>query len=59
MREKGVKIRKCDGTDFKVIYSIINEAARAYKGVIPDNCWKEPYMSAEELRQEIDAGVKF
>lgn len=54
-----MNIRRCDGTDFEVIYSIINEAAQAYKGVIPEDCWKEPYMPKEELRQEIDAGVIF
>lgn len=41
------------------MYSIINEAARAYEGVIPPDCWKEPYMPEEELRHEIDNGVVF
>jgi len=27
--------------------------------VIPDDLWKEPYMSREELRREIDSGVEF
>ena len=54
-----MNIRRCDGTDFEVIYSIINDAAQAYRGVIPYDCWKEPYMSREELRHEIDAGVIF
>jgi N-acetylglutamate synthase-like GNAT family acetyltransferase len=54
-----VKIRRCDGTDFEVIYSIINDAAQAYKGVIPGDCWKEPYMPKDELRHEIDDGVIF
>jgi N-acetylglutamate synthase-like GNAT family acetyltransferase len=53
------KARRCDENDFEVIYAIINEAAQAYKGVIPDDCWKEPYMSKEELQHEIDAGVIF
>ena len=38
---------------------IINDATQAYKGVIPDDLWKEPYMSGEELRHEIDSGVEF
>lgn len=39
---------------------IINDAAeRAYRGVIPADCWHEPYMPAAELRGEIDAGVRF
>jgi GNAT superfamily N-acetyltransferase len=38
---------------------IINAAAQAYQGVIPPDCWQEPYMPLEELRAEIAAGVKF
>jgi len=38
---------------------VINNAAQVYKGVIPDDRWKEPYMSAKELREEIDSGVDF
>ena len=52
-------IRECDDSDFEVIYEIINEAAQAYKGIIPEDRWKEPYMPKEELREEIDAGVDF
>jgi N-acetylglutamate synthase-like GNAT family acetyltransferase len=42
-----------------MIYSIINEAAQVYKGVIPGDRWKMPYMSKDELKHEIDAGVVF
>jgi GNAT superfamily N-acetyltransferase len=52
-------IRPCDNNDFESIYSIINDAARAYKGVIPEDRWKEPYMPKEELRHEMDEGVLF
>ena len=52
-------IRQCHERDFETIYSIINEAAEVYKGVIPDDRWKMPYMSKDELRHEIDAGVVF
>jgi GNAT superfamily N-acetyltransferase len=45
--------------DFGAILDVINDAAQAYKGVIPDDRWKEPYMSAEELKEEIEAGVRF
>ena len=45
--------------DFKHIYSIINDAASAYKGVIPMDMWHEPYMSEAELRHQIEDGVKF
>lgn len=39
--------------------AIVNEAAQVYRGVIPNDRWKEPYMSAEELADEIAAGVTF
>ena len=52
-------IRKCDDSDFEKIYEIINEAAEVYKGIIPADRWKEPYMPKEELRHEIDADVQF
>jgi GNAT superfamily N-acetyltransferase len=39
--------------------SIINEAAEKYRGVIPADCWHEPYMSRRELESEIAAGVRF
>jgi GNAT superfamily N-acetyltransferase len=52
-------IRKCDETDFKTICSIINEAAQAYKGVIPADRWHEPYMSEDDLEHEISDGVIF
>jgi N-acetylglutamate synthase-like GNAT family acetyltransferase len=52
-------IRKCKNGDFEEIYSIINDSAIAYKGVIPNDRWNEPYMSREELQHEIDDGVTF
>jgi N-acetylglutamate synthase-like GNAT family acetyltransferase len=52
-------IRQCQHRDFEVLYSIINDAAQKYKGVIPDDCWKIPYMSESELKHEIDEGVVF
>jgi GNAT superfamily N-acetyltransferase len=45
--------------DLERIYSIVNDAAQRYRGVIPDDCWHEPYMSRDQLRSEIDAGVVF
>jgi len=38
---------------------IVNGAAEAYRGVIPDDCWHEPYMTSRELDAEIAAGVRF
>ena len=52
-------IRKCSESDIDVIYEIINDAAQAYRGVIPEDRWHEPYMSLAELRQEIEDGVVF
>ncbi len=52
-------IRQCDKSEFESIYEIINEAAQAYRGVIPPDRWKEPYMSRDELQHEIREGVDF
>lgn len=52
-------IRRCDDADLEAIYEIINDAARAYAGVIPTDRWKEPYMSRDELHHEIADGVVF
>lgn len=52
-------IRPCAVNDFEAIYEIINDAAKAYQGVIPADRWKVPYMPREELREEIEAGVVF
>jgi GNAT superfamily N-acetyltransferase len=52
-------IRRCVDADFPAIEAIINEAAQAYRGVIPADCWHEPYMPASALKAEIDAGVNF
>jgi N-acetylglutamate synthase-like GNAT family acetyltransferase len=52
-------IRKSGPADFETIHAIINDAAQAYRGVIPADRWHEPYMSAADLRKEIDDGVSF
>jgi GNAT superfamily N-acetyltransferase len=52
-------IRQCTEADFETILAIINDAAEAYRAVIPSDRWKEPYMGADELRHEIAAGVSF
>ena len=44
---------------FTQIYEIINDAAVAYKGIIPADRWHEPYMTREELQGQIDDGVEF
>lgn len=52
-------ITRCAEIDFKDIYEIINDAAAAYRGIIPADRWHEPYMPEEELRQQIADGVEF
>ena len=52
-------IRPCRADEFSRIHLIINDAAEAYRGVIPDDRWHEPYMSERALESEIAAGVRF
>jgi N-acetylglutamate synthase-like GNAT family acetyltransferase len=52
-------IRRCTDGDLTAIQAIINRAAEAYRGAIPDDCWHEPYMTTSELLAEIAAGVDF
>ncbi len=46
-------IRQCQPQDTDRIYFIINEAARAYDGVIPADCYHQPYMPVDELEREM------
>lgn len=52
-------IRKCTECDFDAIYSIINDSAKVYKGFIPPDRWKDPYMTIDELKHEIQQDVIF
>jgi GNAT superfamily N-acetyltransferase len=52
-------IRPCLPEDSDAILAVVNDAARAYRGLIPADHWSEPYMSPEYLQGEIDAGVRF
>ncbi|MCC6778493.1 MAG: GNAT family N-acetyltransferase [Hyphomicrobiales bacterium] len=52
-------IRACSSADIPAIDSIINAAAEAYRGVIPRDCWHEPYMPRAHLEAEIANGVVF
>ena len=45
--------------EYKIIVRIINDAAQAYKDIIPEDRWKDPYMSLNELNEEIKAYIKF
>ena len=50
-------ITKYTKKDIPNILSVINDAALKYKGIIPDDCWHEPYMSEQELIKEFNNGV--
>jgi GNAT superfamily N-acetyltransferase len=52
-------IRECTQEDLVAICAIINDAALAYRGVIPADRWHEPYMPVDELEREIENGVVF
>lgn len=52
-------IRPCSQSETEAITAVINDAAMAYKGVIPADRWHEPYMPLEALEAEITAGVRF
>jgi GNAT superfamily N-acetyltransferase len=51
--------RPCRDDERAEILTIINAAAQSYRGVIPADRWREPYMDAPELEAEIVAGVRF
>ena len=52
-------IEKCVQNDFALIYEIINDGAQAYRGVIPEDRWHEPYMPEAELERQMNEGVQF
>ena len=46
-------------SEYGAIVDVVNDAAQAYKGLIPADVWKEPYMTVEELKEELERGVEF
>jgi len=46
-------IRKCHSQDEAEILNVINEAAKAYSGAIPEDRYHDPYMPLSELRREM------
>jgi len=54
-----VVIRKSQQADLGAMLAIVNDAAQAYRGVIPADRWREPYMPPDELEKEIADGVIF
>ena len=53
------EIRRCGDDDVTAILEIVNAAAEAYRGVIPADRWREPYMGRGEIEAEIADGVAF
>lgn len=53
------RIRECDAGEQATILAVVNASAQRYRGIIPTDCWHEPYMSATQLDREISAGVTF
>ena len=51
-------IKEYKKSDSSKILYVINDAAIRYKGVIPDNCWYEPYMPEQELINEFKDGLR-
>lgn len=56
---RALMIRLCRQDELKVIFNIVNDAAQAYKGHIPANCYHEPYMPMEEVINEIKRVTMF
>jgi N-acetylglutamate synthase-like GNAT family acetyltransferase len=54
-----IRIRTTEDSDLPGVLAIVNDAARAYRGVIPADRWRDPYMPADELASEIAHGVVF
>jgi N-acetylglutamate synthase-like GNAT family acetyltransferase len=54
-----MRIRESEQADLTEIFAVINEAAQAYRGVIPIDRWHEPYMPMSELEREIAQGIIF
>ncbi len=52
-------IRRCAGADLDAMIAVVNAAATAYAGVIPEDRYHTPYMPPDELSAEIAAGVRF
>ena len=49
--EGAMLIRQSGPEDFEAILAIINDAAQAYRGVIPGDRWHDPYMPRHELEK--------
>ena len=45
-------------SDISKILHVINDASLRYQGIIPNDCWHQPYMSEQELIDEFSDGVR-
>ena len=54
-----MQIRRSGQPDLAQMSAVINDAAQAYKGIIPADRWHEPYMPMDHLKEEIAEGVRF
>ena len=54
-----MRIRESEQADLAEIFAVVNEAAQAYRGVVPIDRWHEPYMPMSELEREIAQGIIF
>ena len=52
-------IRRCRDDEASTVLAIVNAAAEAYRDVIPADRWHDPYMSGEQLKRDVAAGVEF
>jgi GNAT superfamily N-acetyltransferase len=58
-RPSSASVRPLAPTEVEVALAIVNEAAEAYRGAIPADCWHDPYMTSAQIESEIAAGVQF
>ena len=51
-------ITECTKKNISNILYVINDASLKYKGIIPNDCWHEPYMTKQKLISEFANGVR-
>ena len=51
-------ITECTKKNISNILYVINDASLKYKGIIPNDCWHEPYMTKQKLIGEFANGVR-
>ena len=51
-------ITECTKKNISNILYVINDASLKYKGIIPNDCWHEPYMTKQKLINEFANGVR-